>query len=119
MQPTSMSARPLEVFTPDHHLSLLFSVPLNVRKSFAGRLYIHTYCQSRGLSSSKDAFDLSRPVRNSDSCRLSDFAPATSTPIMVTTFSSPVLSVAVDAVRDLEGKDALGGLWNCELTPSL
>ncbi|KZV60928.1 hypothetical protein PENSPDRAFT_619649 [Peniophora sp. CONT] len=31
---------------------------------------------------------------------------------MVTPFSSPVLSVAVDAVRDLEGKDALGGLWN-------
>jgi len=30
---------------------------------------------------------------------------------MVAAFSSPILSVAADAVRDLEGHDALFGLW--------
>ncbi|KAI0030596.1 hypothetical protein K488DRAFT_27889, partial [Vararia minispora EC-137] len=31
---------------------------------------------------------------------------------MVASFPSPVLSVAVDVVRDLDGKEALSGLWN-------
>jgi len=30
---------------------------------------------------------------------------------MVAMFSTPILSVAADAVRDLEGRDALSGLW--------
>ena len=32
---------------------------------------------------------------------------------MLTTFPTPVLSIAADAVRDLEGRDALSGLWTC------
>ncbi|TFK36752.1 hypothetical protein BDQ12DRAFT_589005, partial [Crucibulum laeve] len=30
---------------------------------------------------------------------------------MLTSFPAPVLSVAADAVRELEGRDALSGLW--------
>ena len=30
---------------------------------------------------------------------------------MVSTFPSPILSVAADVVRDLDGEDALFGLW--------
>lgn len=37
---------------------------------------------------------------------------------MVAQFPLPVLSVAADAVRDLEGRDALSGLWTrTSLTP--
>jgi len=35
---------------------------------------------------------------------------------MLATFPAPVLSVAADAVRDLEGHDALSGLWTREWT---
>ncbi|KAF8805397.1 DUF1752-domain-containing protein [Phlegmacium glaucopus] len=31
---------------------------------------------------------------------------------MLTAFPTPVLSITADAVRDLEGRDALSGLWN-------
>lgn len=31
--------------------------------------------------------------------------------MVISTFSAPVLSVAADAVKDLEGGDALSGLW--------
>lgn len=34
-----------------------------------------------------------------------------SLPLMLTSFPTPVLSIAADAVRDLEGRDALSGLW--------
>lgn len=37
---------------------------------------------------------------------------------MLTTFPAPVLSIAADAVRDLEGRDALSGLWTRKLSPS-
>ncbi|KAF9534008.1 hypothetical protein CPB83DRAFT_756801 [Crepidotus variabilis] len=30
---------------------------------------------------------------------------------MVTAFTTPILSVAADAVRDLDGREALSGLW--------
>lgn len=30
---------------------------------------------------------------------------------MIASFPAPVLSVATDAVKDLEGSDALSGLW--------
>ncbi|EGN92366.1 hypothetical protein SERLA73DRAFT_27839, partial [Serpula lacrymans var. lacrymans S7.3] len=30
---------------------------------------------------------------------------------MLATFPAPVLSVTADAVKDLEGRDALSGLW--------
>ena len=33
---------------------------------------------------------------------------------MLTAFPTPVLSVAADAVKDLEGRDALSGLWICK-----
>jgi len=33
---------------------------------------------------------------------------------MISTFSTPVLSVAADVVKDLEGGDALSGLWTRE-----
>jgi hypothetical protein len=33
---------------------------------------------------------------------------------MISTFSAPVLSVAADVVKDLEGGDALSGLWTRE-----
>jgi hypothetical protein len=36
--------------------------------------------------------------------------------MMVSDFPSPVLSVAVDVLRDLDGKDALSGLWKREST---
>jgi hypothetical protein len=32
---------------------------------------------------------------------------------MLTAFPTPVLSIAADAVKDLEGRDALLGLWSC------
>ena len=32
----------------------------------------------------------------------------------MTTFPTPVLSIAADAVKDLEGRDALSGLWTCK-----
>ena len=32
---------------------------------------------------------------------------------MLTALPTPVLSVAADAVKDLEGRDALLGLWTC------
>jgi hypothetical protein len=32
---------------------------------------------------------------------------------MLTAFPTPVLSIASDAVKDLEGRDALLGLWTC------
>lgn len=35
---------------------------------------------------------------------------------MISTFSAPVLSVAADVVKDLEGRDALSGLWTHELS---
>lgn len=42
---------------------------------------------------------------------------------MINAFSAPVLAVAADAVRDLEGGDALSGLWtresNKEILPGL
>lgn len=31
----------------------------------------------------------------------------------MTTFPTPVLSIAADAIKDLEGRDALSGLWTC------
>ena len=33
---------------------------------------------------------------------------------MLTPFPTPVLSIASDALKDLEGRDALLGLWNCK-----
>ena len=33
---------------------------------------------------------------------------------MLTAFPAPVLSIASDAVKDLEGRDALLGLWTCK-----
>jgi hypothetical protein len=38
---------------------------------------------------------------------------------MLATFPAPVLSVTPDAVRDLEGRDALSGLWTRESFLSL
>lgn len=39
---------------------------------------------------------------------------------MLTAFPTPILSIAADAVRDLEGRDALSGLWICRfLLPSI
>jgi hypothetical protein len=32
---------------------------------------------------------------------------------MLSAFPTPVLSIAADAVKDLEGRDALSGLWTC------
>ena len=32
---------------------------------------------------------------------------------MLTAFPTPVLSIAADAVKDLEGGDAILGLWTC------
>ena len=37
---------------------------------------------------------------------------------MLTAFPAPVLSVASDAVKDLEGRDALLGLWTCRFLHS-
>ena len=34
---------------------------------------------------------------------------------MLAPFPTPVLSIASDAVKDLEGRDALLGLWICRL----
>ena len=36
---------------------------------------------------------------------------------MLATFPAPVLSVTPDAVRDLQGRDALSGLWTRESFP--
>lgn len=33
---------------------------------------------------------------------------------MISTFPAPVLAIAADAVRDLEGGEALSGLWKCK-----
>ena len=33
---------------------------------------------------------------------------------MLAAFPTPVLSIAADAVKDLEGRDALLGLWACK-----
>ena len=33
---------------------------------------------------------------------------------MIAALPSPVLSVAADVVRELEGEDALSGLWACK-----
>ena len=33
---------------------------------------------------------------------------------MLSAFPTPVLSMASDAVKDLEGRDAILGLWNCK-----
>ena len=32
---------------------------------------------------------------------------------MLTSFPAPVLSVTADAVKDLQGHEALSGLWTC------
>ena len=37
--------------------------------------------------------------------------------VMLSTFPPPVLSLAADAVKDLEGTDALSGLWTCRTSP--
>lgn len=35
---------------------------------------------------------------------------------MLATFPAPVLSITADAVKDLEGRDALSGLWTCRFS---
>ena len=38
---------------------------------------------------------------------------------MISAFPSPILSVAADVVKDLEGEDALCSLWACAFSPFL